>query len=119
MKKILLTLLTLFYISTAFSQFWFRSPDKQEVDESNFHSKQKAFYEFIADKDINEIKGVKQFKRVEYFFERRVDKYGKLPAHNYWQVYEKNKTLQKNKSISANWEQVGSSNIPRHITNKK
>ncbi|MDZ7774377.1 MAG: hypothetical protein U5L09_01565 [Bacteroidales bacterium] len=48
--------------------------------EANFYETQKAFELYWEDREVTKGSGWKQFKRWEYFWSKRIDEEGNLPA---------------------------------------
>jgi len=84
----------------------------------SFYDVQDAFKTWADGKDINTIKGIKQYKRWEWFNAPRVYPSGLFPdpAHNYteWQKYRVYLTSTTEKSIKNNpdWISVSPATIP-------
>lgn len=99
---------------TADYPYWI---EMMQDPEANFHSVQRAFEQYMANRDYNTVKGWKIFKRWEYINQSRVQPDGKLPPPdqvmkeylNYLQSHPE-------RSESGNWTIVGPSNLPVNNT---
>lgn len=113
MKKILvLAVLSFFFLPKSQAQPF---AEMMESGKHNFFEIQDAFYEYWGNKPYERGKGYKQFKRWEYFMERRSYPSGKLPNPNLAYL-EHEKIQKKYKNLSAaqlssagQWEPLGPS----------
>jgi len=126
MKKILFILAVSFIANFLFAQSWDNlRPQNEEKKELRFQDFQKEFYDQWKDKDVkagyyyeNGIKkkayGWKQFKRWEYFWEKRINQQtGKFPTSKDYDIAKEqyvralNERNTANRSSSGNWKSLG------------
>lgn len=101
----------LFFTSLSFSQPWMNGLKNNNND---FYAIKKSFSEWSAGKDLKKLKGFKNYKRWEYFWEQRVYPSGKIPDITvYWDetIKHKNNSQQKSTQTSL-WASVASNVIP-------
>ncbi len=93
MKSILTSLLIITFFSV-YSQPWLNKKyiDKGKVN--NFYTIQKAFYKWSDNKNLKNEKGIKRFKRWEWFYEPRVYPTGNYP--NSKLIYEQSQKYRVN-----------------------
>lgn len=83
-----------------------------ENETANFYTIKAAYEDYWKDKDQTKIRGWKQYKRWEWYWQDRVDKEGNfLPAGITKDEYNKYVRAHKdsNRDIQANWQSVGPS----------
>lgn len=109
-----LFLIFIFTVSILNSQPWFTEP---YVDFSktkySFYDVQNAFNSWSADKDLSVVKGIKRYKRWEWFYEPRVFPSGQMPDMQiYWNESEKFRSNDKSLKGASNWVSLAPSSIP-------
>jgi len=85
MKNVFVTVLFLCFLPLTFTaQPWIRflPDDPEQITDFNIHKM--AFQEWLASEDDPSIKAIKQFRRMEFFMNGRMDENGSFPAHHYW-----------------------------------
>ncbi|RLD46394.1 MAG: hypothetical protein DRI94_14820, partial [Bacteroidetes bacterium] len=79
MRTILTTLLIVTFLS-GYSQPWLNKKYIDKNKANNFYTIQKAFYKWADGKNLKNEKGIKRFKRWEWFYEPRVYPTGNYPS---------------------------------------
>ena len=88
MKKIITSFILIALFSTQiFSQAWMSYIPQEKRGSANFYDHEKAFHEW--NKDNSHIKWEKQFYRMEYLMNGRVDEKGHFPSKLYYEESQK------------------------------
>lgn len=107
-KSIQILFILIILISSVFAQKWVDMIEKKDV---NLYEIQKEFYEYWKDKKHEKGKGWKQFKRWEYFWQKRVFPTGEFPAPDItakeFLKYKEQKNNFKNLKVRSNWTPMG------------
>lgn len=111
MKKIcLLFSLYLFSLASINAQPWIQNLKNQGIENPNFNQIRDAFYEY-KQTHPEMVRGEKQFKRWEYFWEKRVDENGNFPSQdlliNEWNKVNQKKLSAAKTTSSGVWELLG------------
>ncbi len=114
-KLTLLVILSLFLINSVHSQAWLNSPYLDNSKENlNFYDVQNAFNTWAEGKDLSKTKGIKQFKRWEWFYESRVYPTGNIPNSKiYWEESQKFHLNNREITSNSNWTSLSPANVPQ------
>ena len=115
MKRIF-TLFTLLFIVLSGSTQQRTSWNELREQTTNFYQIKAAFQEDYRNVDMTSIRGWKQFKRWEYFYERRVFPHGDLEQYRhavlaYQQEFAAARNVQSRIAVS-NWTFIGPNTVP-------
>ena len=112
MKTILTSLFIITFLS-GYSQPWLNKKYITNKNENNFYTIQKAFYKWASDKDLKKEKGIKRFKRWEWFYEPRVYPTGNYPSSK--QIYNeslKSRVNTKSTLTTNTWTNITPAILP-------
>lgn len=118
MKKIFYLFVIFCLASTVYSQNKDYSSNPHWIEmmkdkDANFFETQKAFNEYIKNKDKSKVYGHKQFKRWEWFMKTRINEKGELPSPT--KVLDNYKAFVNKNGITFNnsdWENLGPIELP-------
>ncbi|MES2837080.1 MAG: T9SS type A sorting domain-containing protein [Bacteroidota bacterium] len=106
MKKICLLFSMFLFLGAAVNaQPWIQNLKNQGIENPNFNQIRDAFYQY-KQSHPEMVRGEKQFKRWEYFWEKRVDENGNFPSQELL-VREWNKAQLRNNSIAKKTSEAG------------
>jgi PKD repeat protein/photosystem II stability/assembly factor-like uncharacterized protein len=125
MKKFFITGIIIFLSFSALLSYGQRSDaeyrqfpywvEMRQDPETNFYETQKAFELYWEDREVTKGSGWKQFKRWEYFWSKRIDEEGNLPAADKnWNAYQ-NYYSTRSRSSNGDWINLGPIEQPGNI----
>lgn len=113
MKKYCLIAMMVWFALNAFGQFTIKQ-DNARKNENSFFLAQKSFTEWSKEKNLDEEKGWKQFKRWEEYNSQRLNPVGELPSNKLIleQANKYNRLKQLKSAETDLWVPVGPDSIP-------
>lgn len=114
LRSTLFFLLVIFLAKNTYSQAWLQYPYLDNTKENlNFYDIQNAFNKWSEGKDLSTAKGIKSYKRWEWFYEPRVYPTGKMPDNRiYWKESQKYRNYNRSLRSNSNWSSISPNAIP-------
>ncbi len=111
--KQLFTIILVIVSFTAFSQPWLNKKYIENNNPDNFYIIQKAFYKWADEKNLKTEKGIKRFKRWEWFYEPRVYPTGKYPSSKLiYNESQKHRINTKSTLLNNTWTNITPITLP-------
>ncbi len=113
-KITFIAILIIILSKSLYSQPWLHSPYLDDSKTKHtFYDIQEAFNKWAENKDLSETKGIKSYKRWEWFYEPRVYPTGEMPDRRiYWEESLKHRNFHKSVNSSSNWTSISPATIP-------
>jgi photosystem II stability/assembly factor-like uncharacterized protein len=93
----------------------FINENGKESEEFNFYDYREAIDKYLESQRGTEIKGMKQYRRWEWFWDARLYPEGRFPDtyHNYFELNKLNSRLKGSSSRTADWTSFSPAEIPQ------
>ena len=112
-KTLVLTLVITLLCSSTFAQYWLTLMPVSKKENPDYNEISKAFYDYWKDHKFEKGNAFKQFKRMEYYLNPRLDKNGEFPGGAYYREIEKmQETRDSRDDAWGNWSCLGPDYTP-------